>query len=65
MVAMGTSLADRAWGTESAVYRIAGVINVIGGWFFTALSAFVAAAIFASIIYFGGFTAILIWLYSL
>lgn len=60
MVAMGTSLADRAWGTESAVYRIAGVINVIGGWFFTAFSAFVAAAIFAAIIYFGGFVAIII-----
>ncbi len=33
MVAMGTSLADRAWGSESAVYRVAGVLNVIGGWF--------------------------------
>ncbi|MDC7994770.1 inorganic phosphate transporter [Altibacter sp. HG106] len=43
MVAMGTSLADRAWGRESAVYRVAGVLNVIGGWFFTAFSAFVAA----------------------
>ncbi|WP_452230855.1 MULTISPECIES: anion permease [unclassified Lacinutrix] len=47
MVAMGTSLADRAWGAESAVYRVAGVINVIGGWFFTAFSAFVAAALVA------------------
>nr|WP_321234561.1 inorganic phosphate transporter [uncultured Psychroserpens sp.] len=47
MVAMGTSLADRAWGAESAVYRVAGVINVIGGWFFTAFSAFCAAAIVA------------------
>ena len=45
MVAMGTSLADRAWGRESAVYRVAGVLNVIGGWFFTAFSAFVAAGI--------------------
>ncbi|APY10757.1 phosphate:sodium symporter [Seonamhaeicola sp. S2-3] len=53
MVAMGTSLADRAWGSESAVYRVAGVLNVIGGWFFTALSAFVAAAIMALIIYYG------------
>ena len=43
MVAMGTSLADRAWGSESAVYRVAGVLNVIGGWFFTAIIAFVAA----------------------
>jgi phosphate/sulfate permease len=47
MVAMGTSLADRAWGAESAVYRVAGVLNVIGGWFFTAFSAFIAAAIVA------------------
>ena len=47
MVAMGTSLADRAWGAESAVYRVAGVINVIGGWFFTAFSAFAAAALVA------------------
>ncbi|WP_271783924.1 inorganic phosphate transporter [Aquimarina algiphila] len=47
MVAMGTSLADRAWGTESAVYRVAGVLNVIGGWFFTAISAFIAAATIA------------------
>jgi len=43
MVAMGTSLADRAWGRESAVYRVAGVLNVIGGWFGTAIGAFVAA----------------------
>ncbi len=54
MVAMGTSLADRAWGAESAVYRVAGVLNVIGGWFFTALSAFVAAAIMALLLYYGG-----------
>ena len=40
MVAMGTSLSDRAWGSESAVYRVAGVLNVIGGWFFTAFIAF-------------------------
>jgi len=51
MVAMGTSLADRAWGTESAVYRVAGVLNVIGGWFFTAISAFMAAAIIAFLIH--------------
>lgn len=43
MVAMGTSLADKAWGRESAVYRVAGVLNVIGGWFFTAFGALVAA----------------------
>lgn len=52
MVAMGTSLADRAWGTESAVYRVAGVLNVIGGWFFTAISAFLAAALIAFLINF-------------
>jgi len=43
MVAMGTSLADKAWGRESAVYRVAGVFNVIGGWFGTAIGAFIAA----------------------
>ncbi|TXE16288.1 inorganic phosphate transporter [Psychroserpens burtonensis] len=53
MVAMGTSLADRAWGSESAVYRVAGVLNVIGGWFFTAFSAFVAAAIMALVLFYG------------
>ena len=58
MVAMGTSLADRAWGPESAVYRVAGVLNVIGGWFFTAFSAFIAAAIIAYLIYWGGIWAI-------
>ena len=45
MVAMGTSLADRAWGSESAVYRVAGVLNVIGGWFFTAFIAFMDVVI--------------------
>ena len=50
MVAMGTSLADRAWGRESAVYRVAGVLNVIGGWFLTALTAFLAAALVAYLI---------------
>ena len=50
MVAMGTSLADRAWGAESAVYRVAGVLNVIGGWFFTAFIAFISAAIIAYLI---------------
>jgi len=43
MVAMGTSLADKAWGRESAVYRVAGVLNVIAGWFGTAIGAFIAA----------------------
>lgn len=50
MVAMGTSLADRAWGRESAVYRVAGVINVVAGWFLTAIVAFVAAGIVAYLI---------------
>lgn len=50
MVAMGTSLADRAWGRESASYRIAGVINVIGGWLVTAVIAFISAAAIAFIL---------------
>ena len=57
---MGTSLADRAWGTDSAVYRVAGVINVIGGWFFTALSAFLVCGGIVYLIHWGGFTAILL-----
>lgn len=60
MVAMGTSLADRAWGTDSAVYRVAGVINVIGGWFFTALSAFLVCGGMVYLIHWGGVTAILV-----
>ncbi|MDX9817429.1 MAG: inorganic phosphate transporter, partial [Desulfococcus multivorans] len=47
MVAMGTSLADQAWGLESAVYRVTGVLAVIGGWFFTALMAFTVSLVFA------------------
>ena len=54
MVAMGTSLADRAWGRESAVYRISGVFAVIGGWFLTALVAFTVSAIIALIITLSG-----------
>ncbi len=54
MVAMGTSLADKAWGRESAVYRVAGVVNVIGGWLTTALMAFFTAGTIATGIYFGG-----------
>ncbi len=60
MVFMGASLADGAWGRESAVYRVSGVLSVIGGWFFTALSAFVIAFILANIFYFGGMIAILV-----
>lgn len=63
MVAMGTSLADRAWGSESAVYRVAGVLSVIGGWFFTAFIAFVACGIIAFLINLGGPSAIAILLF--
>ena len=52
MVAMGASFSDRAWGRESAVYRVSGVISVIGGWFMTALIAFSVSAIFALLIFF-------------
>ncbi|WP_372768968.1 inorganic phosphate transporter [Lutibacter sp.] len=62
MVAMGSSLADRAWGSESAVYRVAGVLNVIGGWFFTAIMAFVASGVTAYLIFLGGPTMIAILL---
>jgi hypothetical protein len=62
MVAMGTSLADRAWGRESAVYRVAGVFNVIGGWFLTAFSAFTVSAIFLYIIYLGEIVSIAVLL---
>ena len=62
MVAMGTSLADRAWGRESAVYRVAGVLNVIGGWFLTALTAFSFAGVLTYIIYIGRGPAVAILL---
>ncbi|MBE0639599.1 MAG: inorganic phosphate transporter [Bacteroidales bacterium] len=58
MVAMGTSLSDRAWGRDSAVYRIQGVFSVIGGWFLTAIVAFTVSFIIACIIYWGGMIAI-------
>jgi phosphate/sulfate permease len=58
MVAMGTSLADRAWGRESAVYRINGVLTVITGWFFTALVAFTIAFIIGLLLMWGGKIAI-------
>jgi phosphate/sulfate permease len=57
MVAMGTSLSDRAWGRESAVYRITGVLSIIGGWFFTALAAFIFSLIAAVILFYGGIIA--------
>ncbi len=62
MVAMGTSLADKAWGRESAVYRVAGVLNVIGGWFFTAFIAFTFAGTLTYIIYMGKGAAVAILL---
>ena len=54
MVAMGTSLADRAWGPDSAVFRVAGVLNVIGGWFLTAISAFTVGGVIVYLLYIGG-----------
>lgn len=60
MVAMGTSFADGAWGRESAVYRISGVMSVVGGWFMTAFSATVVAALVAFAFYYGGAFAIFV-----
>lgn len=57
MVAMGTSLADRAWNRESAVFRVTGVISVIGGWFITAGAAFILCFIVAMVMHFGGLVA--------
>ena len=61
MVAMATSFADRAWGRESAVYRVSGVLTVLGGWFLTAFIAVLISSILAALIFFGGiYTAILL-----
>ena len=60
MVGMGTSLADRAWGRESAVYRVTGVVSVVGGWFITAGAAFIIAAFVATIMNYGGIVAMYI-----
>lgn len=60
MVAMGTSLSDRAWGRESAVYRISGVLTVVGGWFLTAFIAFLFAAIVVTFIYFTGWVGLIV-----
>ena len=60
MVGMGSSLADRAWGRESAVYRVTGVVAVIGGWFITAGAAFILAALVATIMFYGGLIAMYI-----
>ena len=54
MVTMGTSLADRAWSSDSAVYRVSGVLNVIGGWFLTAFSAFTVGGIIVYLLNIGG-----------
>lgn len=59
MVAMGSSLADRAWGRESAVYRITGVLTVISGWFLTAVVAFTVSAIIAFALMYGGIYAVI------
>lgn len=58
MVAMGSSLADRAWSRESAVFRITGVLTVIGGWFITAGVAFTACFFVALLMYYGGIFAV-------
>ena len=61
MVAMGSSFADKAWGRESAVYRVTGVLTVVGGWFMTAIIASTFAALFATVIFFGkGFGVLLL-----
>lgn len=61
MVAMGTSFADRAWGRESAVYRVTGVLTVVGGWFMTAFVAFTVSYLFATVVwYLGAFGVILL-----
>jgi len=57
MVGMGSSLSDRAWGRESAVYRVTGVVSVVGGWFITAGAAFILAAAVAAIMNYGGIPA--------
>ena len=59
MVAMGTSLADKAWSRDSAVFRVTGVLSVIGGWFVTAGVAFAACALVCTMIHFGGFVVMI------
>lgn len=60
MVGMGSSLSDRAWGRESAVYRVTGVVSVVGGWFITAGAAFILASLVASIMNYGGIPAMFV-----
>ena len=62
MVAMGTSLADRAWSRESAVFRVTGVVSVIGGWFITAGATFAACAIVCLLMHLGGFVVMLLFM---
>jgi phosphate/sulfate permease len=62
MVAMGSSFADQAWGRESAVYRVTGVLTVLGGWFMTAVIAFITASLFGAVIFFGGGWGVLLLL---
>jgi len=59
MVTMGSSLSDGAWGRETAVYRITGVLTVVGGWFLTAFSAFALSFLLGTGLYFGGIVAII------
>ena len=59
MVTMGASLADRAWSRESAVYRVTGMFSVIGGWFITAIVAFLICFVIALLFYYGGVVAML------
>ena len=60
MVAMGSSLADRAWGRDSAVYRITGVLVVISGWFVTALAGFAISFVICSLLVWGGWIALVL-----
>ena len=60
MVAMGSSLADRAWGRESAVYRISGVMTVVAGWFITAVGGFLIALAMGLILIYGGIAAFVV-----
>jgi Na+/phosphate symporter len=60
MVAMGSSFSDGAWGRESAVYRLSGVLTIISGWFLTAFIALVSSFLMAIFIYYGGYFAILV-----
>ncbi len=62
IVAMGTSLADRAWSRESAVYRITGVLSVIGGWFITAFTAFTICAVVTFVMYYASFVGMFLFI---